>query len=117
LLAHACAPARRATASIDPKTDALVQAAILKLASTNATIITIAHRLQTIADSDRIVVMDQGRVAQFGAPAALMADTAGPYFAMALLAGGVPLLTLKNCRPASMSPSPIIIPPRATMRA
>ena len=76
-----------ATASIDPKTDELVQAAIRKLAATKATIITIAHRLQTIADSDRIMVMAEGRVAQFGSPAELMQDRDGPYFAMAQLAG------------------------------
>lgn len=55
-----------ATASIDYATDAKIQKTIRELAS--STIITIAHRLQTIVDYDRVLVLDKGCVVEFGHP-------------------------------------------------
>ncbi|KAL7750103.1 hypothetical protein RI367_004618 [Sorochytrium milnesiophthora] len=60
-----------ATASVDLETDALIQKAIRNDFST-ATIITIAHRLNTIIDYDRILVLDTGRVKEFDHPAVLL---------------------------------------------
>jgi ABC-type multidrug transport system fused ATPase/permease subunit len=51
-----------ATAFVDRKTDNHIQK-ILKEKFQNTTIITIAHRLNTIADYDNIIVMDDGKVA------------------------------------------------------
>lgn len=76
-----------ATASIDPKTDALVQTAVRTLVGSGTTVITIAHRLQTIEDSDKICVMSAGRVVEFGTPQDLLANRKGSYYAMASLAG------------------------------
>lgn len=55
----------------DTATDELIQATIRRVFR-ECTVITIAHRLETIADSDRILVLDSGRVAEWGPPAALL---------------------------------------------
>ena len=67
-----------ATSSCDSRTDQLVQQAIAKHCE-GCTVITIAHRIGTIADSDRIMVMDAGRVAEFGTPAELQSKEHGLY--------------------------------------
>lgn len=55
-----------ATASIDYNTDAKIQETIRDLKG--KTIITIAHRLKTIVDYDRVVVLERGRVVECGVP-------------------------------------------------
>ncbi|ORX73187.1 P-loop containing nucleoside triphosphate hydrolase protein [Linderina pennispora] len=62
-----------ATANVDTKTDQIMQHAILEEFK-DRTILTIAHRLRTVMDSDRILVMDQGRVAEFDTPSNLLAQ-------------------------------------------
>ena len=62
-----------ATASVDYETDRLIQDAIrLRFTGTS---MTIAHRLNTVMDTDQIVVMDSGHVAEQGAPATLLDET------------------------------------------
>ena len=60
-----------ATAAIDLKTDALVQQTV-RSALADATLITIAHRLNTIIDYDRVAVLAGGRVAEHGTPHELL---------------------------------------------
>uniref|UniRef100_A0A8C8ZXC6 ATP-binding cassette sub-family C member 10 n=1 Tax=Prolemur simus TaxID=1328070 RepID=A0A8C8ZXC6_PROSS len=59
-----------ATASVDQKTDQLLQQTICKRFA-NKTVLTIAHRLNTILNSDRVLVLQMGRVVELGSPAAL----------------------------------------------
>ncbi|KAJ1842339.1 Multidrug resistance-associated protein 1, partial [Coemansia sp. RSA 486] len=60
-----------ATANVDLETDAAIQNVVLSRAR-DMTVISIAHRLQTIASYDRVFVMDDGQVVESGAPLALL---------------------------------------------
>ncbi|KAM7291291.1 multidrug resistance-associated protein 1-like [Ixodes scapularis] len=75
-----------ATASVDTKTDLLIQQTLRNVMS-ECTVLTIAHRLHSVITSDRIVVMDHGRILEVGSPAQLLADTTSSFYAMALEAG------------------------------
>ncbi|XP_053421055.1 multidrug resistance-associated protein 1-like [Nycticebus coucang] len=74
-----------ATASIDFETDDLVQTTIRKGFS-DCTILTIAHRLDSIIDSDRVLVLDSGRIVEFDMPQNLIAQK-GLFFEMTTEAG------------------------------
>jgi len=63
-----------ATAAVDVETDALLQATLRSPTFSNRTIITIAHRINTILDSDRIVVLEAGEVKEFATPKELVAE-------------------------------------------
>ncbi|RLO07598.1 hypothetical protein DYB28_000408 [Aphanomyces astaci] len=67
-----------ATASIDATTDAALQAT-MRVEFAACTVLTIAHRINTILDSSRILVMDQGGVAEFDTPAALLQNESGIF--------------------------------------
>ena len=60
-----------ATASIDNETDTMIQT-MIRSSFTNSTLLTIAHRLHTIIDADKIMVMDNGKVAEMDAPSNLL---------------------------------------------
>ncbi|KAI1297750.1 hypothetical protein EDD11_006989 [Mortierella claussenii] len=75
-----------ATAAIDLETDALVQA-IIRQKFSDCTILTIAHRINTVMDSDRIMVLDQGRVAEFDSPASLLQDPQSLFYSLAKESG------------------------------
>ena len=66
-----------ATSSLDRRTDAAVQAVVRRL--TDVTVISIAHRLETLLDYDRVVVLDSGRVAEYGPPTELAARADGAF--------------------------------------
>ncbi|XP_077979514.1 ATP-binding cassette sub-family C member 9-like [Glandiceps talaboti] len=56
-----------ATASIDIKTDAILQK-VVSTAFADRTVLTIAHRISTIVDSDTVLVLSDGRVVEYGSP-------------------------------------------------
>ena len=77
-----------ATAAVDLDTDATIQRTIREAAAEmGATIITVAHRINTVMDYDRVIVMDQGRVKEEGAPIQLLQDTNSEFCKMARQAG------------------------------
>jgi ATP-binding cassette subfamily C protein CydD len=69
-----------ATANLDPENEGFIQQTIARLPS-HVTIITIAHHLSTIQAADRIIVLDNGRIAETGTHAALL-QRQGAYFTL-----------------------------------
>ena len=60
-----------ATANVDFKTDRLIQE-VIRHKFTDSTVLTIAHRLNTIMDYDKVLVLDGGRVVEFDKPEMLI---------------------------------------------
>ncbi|KAH7314782.1 hypothetical protein KP509_21G019800 [Ceratopteris richardii] len=63
-----------ATASVDAQTDRVIQE-LIREQFQNCTVVSIAHRIPTVMDSDEVLVMDAGRVKEFDSPSALLAKT------------------------------------------
>ena len=75
-----------ATAAVDPETDELVQKTV-RQAFAECTVITIAHRLATVLDSDRIMLMDKGKILEMGKPQDLLSDPQSRFAALVRNAG------------------------------
>ncbi|XP_018322257.1 multidrug resistance-associated protein 4-like [Agrilus planipennis] len=65
-----------ATANVDPQTDSLIQITIRKRFK-DCTVMTIAHRLNTVMDSDKILVMDSGSMVEYDHPYKLLQNKEG----------------------------------------
>ena len=70
-----------ATASVDMDSDALIQKTVRE-AFSHCTTLTIAHRLNTIMDSDKVAFLDKGELAEFGEPDELLKDKSGKFNAL-----------------------------------
>ncbi|KAJ7078086.1 hypothetical protein C8R44DRAFT_992812 [Mycena epipterygia] len=71
-----------ATSAIDFKTDTVIQSSLRNELKPDVTVITVAHRLQTILDSDKIMVLDEGRIVEFDAPKVLLKNPKGKLRAL-----------------------------------
>uniref|UniRef100_A0AAG5CVY7 ABC-type glutathione-S-conjugate transporter n=1 Tax=Anopheles atroparvus TaxID=41427 RepID=A0AAG5CVY7_ANOAO len=75
-----------ATAAVDLETDDLIQATI-RTEFNDCTVLTIAHRLNTIMDSDKVIVLDKGQIVEFAAPGELLQSRTSAFYSMAKDAG------------------------------
>ncbi|KAK5646883.1 hypothetical protein RI129_005347 [Pyrocoelia pectoralis] len=82
-----------ATANVDPHTDALIQKTIREKFA-QCTVLTIAHRLNTVIDSDKILVLNDGCMIEFGNPYSLLQNTSGVFYGMVLQTGSAMANTL-----------------------
>ncbi|EJW88194.1 multi drug resistance-associated protein [Wuchereria bancrofti] len=78
-----------AAASVDMETDALIQKTIRERFS-HCTVLTIAHRLHTVMDSDRILVLENGYIREFDTPRKLLDDPDSLFRAMMKESGLLP---------------------------
>ena len=67
-----------ATASIDAETDNFIQN-MIRVKFKDCTVLTIAHRLHTIVDSTKVLVLDAGLLSEYDAPSALLAQENGMF--------------------------------------
>ncbi|KAJ9112544.1 hypothetical protein QFC19_000559 [Naganishia cerealis] len=84
-----------ATASIDYETDELIGKTIREEFS-ESTILTIAHRLATIIDYDKVLVMDKGHIAEYDSPEALLKDHKSKFYALCKATGNAEFKNLRR---------------------
>ncbi|KAK3822385.1 MAG: P-loop containing nucleoside triphosphate hydrolase protein [Linnemannia gamsii] len=77
-----------ATAAVDVETDELIQRTIRE-EFMDRTILTIAHRIKTVMDSDKILVLDQGRLVEYDSPSELLRRKESLFYRLAEHAGEV----------------------------
>ncbi|XP_067134882.1 ATP-binding cassette sub-family C member 4-like isoform X1 [Centruroides vittatus] len=75
-----------ATSNIDKRTDSCLQK-IIRERFKSCTVLTIAHRLHTIIDSDRVLVLDVGKLREFDSPYALLKNVNGTFYNLVMKMG------------------------------
>ncbi|KAJ1949069.1 hypothetical protein EC988_004917 [Linderina pennispora] len=86
-----------ATASVDFETDEAMQRTIRGADFKSSTILCIAHRLRTIIDYDRVLVLENGRVEEFGTPAELIQAEGGVFRTLCEKSGELDVLVNMAC--------------------
>ncbi|KAH7102795.1 metal resistance protein ycf1 [Auriculariales sp. MPI-PUGE-AT-0066] len=76
-----------ATSAVDLESDKAIQDILHGPQFANVTMLTIAHRLHTIMESDRVLVLDAGQVAEFDSPENLLANRDSRFYSLAAEAG------------------------------
>ena len=95
-----------ASSSVDVVSDRALQAAIRSQLAGSPTVLTIAHRVNTILDSDRVMVLDAGRVAEFDAPQTLLGQPSSAFAGLVRESqGGMDRSTLAPSPPPTPTPS------------
>jgi len=103
-----------ATSALDNESEARVQQALGEIMQGRTTIV-IAHRLSTVVNADHIVVLEEGRLAEQGTHAQLLADADGVYARFHRLQGGHGL-DLVDDRAAAEEPTPQVPEPGRSRR-
>ncbi|WFD02893.1 hypothetical protein MOBT1_001580 [Malassezia obtusa] len=80
------------TANLDGDSDALIQRTIREHMAPGATILTVAHRLKTIIDYDKVLVLDKGHVREFDSPANLLSNERSSFYQLCAQSGDLDVL-------------------------
>ncbi|KAA1472498.1 multidrug resistance-associated ABC transporter [Dentipellis sp. KUC8613] len=91
-----------ATASVDYATDELISKTI-RHQFAESTILTIAHRLRTVIDYNRVMLLDNGRIVEFDSPGALLSDPSSRFYALCKATGKEEFAVLRRMAGASSS--------------
>ncbi|CAM0878903.1 unnamed protein product [Alopecurus aequalis] len=67
-----------ATSSVDPKTDSLIQKTLQRQFA-ECTVITVAHRITSVIDSDKVILLDNGEIAEHDSPTKLLEDSSSLF--------------------------------------
>ncbi|KAF9450628.1 ABC transporter-like protein, partial [Macrolepiota fuliginosa MF-IS2] len=84
-----------ATASVDYATDELIGKTI-RQEFAESTILTIAHRLRTVIDYDRVMLLEDGRIAEFDKPSVLLSDPSSKFYLLCKATGKDEFAVLKK---------------------
>ncbi|KAI0709575.1 P-loop containing nucleoside triphosphate hydrolase protein [Cerioporus squamosus] len=71
-----------ATSAIDYETDTIIQKSLREELGRDVTVLTVAHRLQSIMDADKIMVLDAGNIIEYDKPSVLLKKTGGYFRAL-----------------------------------